>query len=130
MFPIRPCPHCGGYSVIVKANDFVYIECVSCGAKSRAEGYEEHPRLIDQTFYSAVESCIENWNERIQPVKKEPETNFEKLFGMDIDEAAAFLAADGKCESTWCCEQLSDECDSMEDCKQCCAVWLRKKVKK
>lgn len=132
MFPIMPCPHCGGYPVIVKTDELVYIECVSCGAKSRSEGYEKHPRLTDPTFSSAVECCIESWNKRVQPVavKKEPETNFEMLQRLDIEKAAAFLVSDRRCECTWCSEQLSDECDNVDDCRQCCYVWLRKKVKK
>ena len=130
MFPIIPCPHCGGYPVIVKTDDqLVYIECVSCGAKSRAEGYEEHPRLTDPTFSSAVERCIESWNTRVQPVavKKEPETNFEKMLCMSVDEASVFMLGDGAV-ARWC--SVVDEDDCPEECSICLNKWLRKKVDK
>ena len=130
MFQIMPCPHCGGYPIIVKTIELVYIECVSCGAKSRAEEYEKHPRLTGTTFSSAFERCVESWNERIQPVavKKEPETNFEKLLGMSVDEASVFLLGDGASVARWCSVVEADECP--EDCGKCLNAWLRKKLDK
>lgn len=130
MFSIMPCPHCGGLPSIVINDGATYIECIQCGAKSRAEECGENAILLDSTFSSAVECCVESWNKRVQPVtvKKEPETNFEKLLGMSVDEAAVFLMGDGTDVARWCSVVEADDCP--EDCGKCLNAWLRKKVNK
>lgn len=81
---IKPCPHCGGHSVLnqrwnYKASKyFIFVRCEVCG--SQGKSYPTYESLYDDDYNeTADELAIKAWNMRVYPWSEVREAQNEIL---------------------------------------------------
>ena len=58
------CPHCGGEPELKFSDQYYWIECKECHAKSN----EENVETFDRGHAETIKIVVSNWNRRINPM--------------------------------------------------------------